>query len=113
MVDACAIRRRTGESVGADGAITPTYATLYAGKCRVQQVTAEPTPADPGEDRELLVRLTVQLPMSVTGVQPGDEITVTASAHDPDLPGRVFLVQGLHHKTEATSRRVSVIERTH
>jgi hypothetical protein len=114
MADTCTIRRRTGAgSVGADGKVTPAYTTLYTGQCRVQQVTAEPTPADPGEDRELLVRLTVQLPISVTGLQAADEITVTASENDPDLVGRVFLVNGLHHKTHATSRRVGVIERTH
>lgn len=114
MVDACTIRRRTGAgSPGADGSVTPTYATLYTGKCRVQQVTTEPTPADPGEDLRLLVRRTVQLPISVTGLRPADEITITASAHDDDLVGRVFLIHGLHDKSEATARRVGVIERTH
>ena len=113
MVDACTIRRRTGSTVGTDGKVTPTYDTLYTGMCRVQQVTTEPTPADPGEDRQLLVRLIVQLPISVTGLQPADEITVTASVHDADLVGRVVLVNGLHHKSEASCRRVGVIERTH
>lgn len=113
MVDACTIRRRTGSAVGVDGSVTPIYATLYTGKCRVQQVTAEPTPADPGEDLRLLVRRTVQLPIAVTGLQPADEITITASANDADLAGRVFLIHGLHDKSEATARRVNVIERTH
>lgn len=114
MGDACTIRRRTGDGpTGADGSVTPTYATLYAGQCRVQQVTTEPTPADVGEDRKLLVRLIVQLPIFVTGLQAADEITITAAAHDADLVGRVFLVNGLHHKSNATSRRVGVIERTH
>jgi hypothetical protein len=114
MGDACTIRRRTGDGpAGADGSVAPTYATLYDGQCRVQQVTAEPTPADEAEDRKLLVRLIVQLPISVTGLQPSDEITITAAAHDADLVGRVFLVNGLHHKSEATARRVGVIERTH
>jgi hypothetical protein len=113
MADMCAIRRRTGEAVGADGKVTATYVDIYAGLCRVQQVTTEPTPADPGEDRQLLLRLVVQLPITVTGLRPADEVTITAAAHDEDLVGRVFLVNGLHHKTHASSRRVSVIERTH
>lgn len=113
MEDACTIRRRTGDAVGDDGKVTDTYADVYAGKCRVQQVTTEPTPADPGEDRQLLVRLVVQLPTSVTGLQAADEVTITTAAHDADLVGRVFLINGLHHKTHATSRRVGVIERTH
>lgn len=114
MEDACTIRRRTGDGpTGSDGSVTPAYTTLYTGQCRVQQVTTEPTPADEAEDRRLLVRLIVQLPISVTGLQAADEITITAAAHDADLIGRVFLVNGLHHKSHATARRVGVIERTH
>jgi hypothetical protein len=37
---------------------------------------------------------------------------MTASAYDPDLPGRVFLVRDLFGKTEATARRVQVEEVT-
>jgi hypothetical protein len=114
MNDACTIRRRTGDGpAAADGSVSPTYTTLYTGQCRVQQVTTEPTAADAGEDRQLLIRLTVQLPISVTGLEAADEITITAAAHDADLVGRTFLINGLHHKSNATSRRVGVIERTH
>lgn len=113
MVDACTIRRRTGTTTDDDGNVVPTYGPdLYSGKCRIQQPNAQATQADVGEDHLLLLRIEVQLPMSVTGIEVGDEITVTASAHDPDLVGRVFLVRDLAHKTHATSRRVGVTERT-
>lgn len=113
MVDACTIRRRTGETTDPDtGVITPTYQQLYAGRCRVQQPTAQATAQDPGQAHVLMLRLEVQLPMSVTGLAVDDEVLITASAHDPDLPGRVFLVRDLAHKTHATARRVQVQERT-
>jgi hypothetical protein len=113
MVDACTVRRRTGTATDPDtGATTPTYASLYAGKCRVQQATAQAQQTEAGQDYLLLLRLEVQLPMSVTGLQVGDEVTITASAHDADLPGRVFTVRDLAHKTHATARRVQVIEKT-
>lgn len=113
MVDACSIRRRTGESTDDDGNVVPTYGEpLYSGKCRIQQPNAQAAQADVGEDYLLLLRIEVQLPMSVTGLEVGDEITVTASRHDPDLPGRVFVVRDLAHKSHATARRVGVTERT-
>jgi hypothetical protein len=113
MVDACTITRTTGRSTDTTtGAVTPTTSTLYTGKCRVQQQQAQATTEDVGEDQVLLLRLEVQLPMSVTGLQVGDRITVTASAHDADLVGRVFRVHDLAHKTHATARRVQCLEVT-
>lgn len=119
MVDACTIRRRDPDSDVTDpdtGEVTKAYAApdpLYAGKCRVQQALAQAQQQDAGEDYLLLLRLEVHLPVAgTTGLQVGDEVTVTASVHDPDLAGRVFLVRDLFHKTHPTSRRVQVTERT-
>lgn len=112
MVDACTIRRRTGETVGPGGVVTPTYTTVYSGRCRWQQQAAQAAQQDVGEDYMLMLRLEVQLPMSVTGVQTEDEIVCDSSTHDPDLVGRVFVVRDLAHKSHATSRRIGVVERT-
>lgn len=116
MVDACTIRRRsTGGTTDPDTG-SPTVAYLspnpYAGKCRVQQAQASANQQDVGEDNLLLLRLEVQLPMTVVGLEVGDEITITSSARDPDLVGRLFRIHDLAHKTDATARRVQVIERT-
>lgn len=112
MVDACTIRRRTGETVDQNsGEITPTYDLVYEGKCRVQQQTATAGAEDAGEAYLLMVRLEVQLPIAVAGIEPDDEVTVTAS-QDPDLLDRVFTVRDLFHKTDATARRIGVVERT-
>lgn len=113
MVDACTITRVTGRSTNTtSGVVTPTVATLYTGQCRVQQQQAQATVEDVGEDQALLLRLEVQLPASVTGLLVGDRITITASANDADLPGRVFLVRDLAHASHKTSRRVQCVEET-
>lgn len=113
MVDACIIRRRTGTTVDDNtGDEAVTWDDLYDGMCRVQQQAATSQQQTPGEDAQLLVRLEVQLPISVTGLQVADEITITASVHDPDLVGQVFLVRDLFAKTHPTARRVGVTRRT-
>lgn len=114
MVDTCTIRRVTGTATDDfSGAVTKTYLSpdSYAGKCRVQMRLAQSTEHDAGEDFVRLLRVEIQLPMSVSGLEVGDEVTVTASA-DPDLMGRTFLIRDLFHKTEATARRVQCTERT-
>jgi hypothetical protein len=113
MVDACTITR-VGErdTDTTTGEVTEPVSTLYTGQCRVQQAQAQATEETVGEDHLLLLRLEVQLPMSVTGLEVGDLITITASGHDPDLPGRVFRIHDLAHKTHATARRVQCVEKT-
>ncbi len=114
MVDTCSIRRRTGETTDDNtGVITPTYDDpLYEGPCRVQQTGTQASAQQPGEAYVLMLRLEVQLPMTVVGLEVGDEIEITASAHDPDLVGRTFLVRDLAHATHKTARRVQVTEQT-
>jgi hypothetical protein len=114
MVDACTIRRPTGTGLDDfSGTTTTTYLTPdpYVGKCRVQQGIAQAAQDEVGEDSLLQLRLVVQLPVSVVGLQVGDEITITAS-RDADLVGRVFRIRDLMHKTDETARRVGVTERT-
>ncbi len=115
MTDTCTIRRVTGQTTDeVTGAVTPTYLSPdpYTGRCRVQQAQAQAEQHTAGQDYQLLLHLEVQLPISVTGLQVGDEVTVTAAVHDPDLVGRVFLIRDLMHKSAATARRVSVLEKT-
>lgn len=112
MVDACVIKHKTGETTGAGGVITPTWSTLYTGKCRVQSNATTRQGSDVGEAYLVVERHEVQLPMSVTGLQEGDQITITASALDPDLVGRVYTVRDVLRKTHLTARRVTVLEVT-
>lgn len=113
MADTCVIKHRTGQTTDkVEGTTVPTYTTVYTGKCRVQQspLGVVSSPGQVGDAHVMMVPLVVQLPMSVTGLLEGDEITITASATDPDLVNRVFKVRDLAHKTHATARRVGVQE---
>lgn len=113
MVDTCVVRRRTGSVTDREtGVSTPTYSTLYTGPCMVQNSRPLTQPTNVGEDYVLILRLEVYFPITVTGLQAGDEVTITASEHDPDLPGRTFRVHDLMHKSFTTARRVGVIEKT-
>jgi hypothetical protein len=114
MADACTIRRPSGGTTNPDtGYPTEPHTQLYAGKCRVQQITGTARPHDVGQDYVLLQRIDVQLPVVGTeGLKVGDEVLMTASVHDADLVGRTFLVHDLAHKSEATARRVSCTEKT-
>jgi hypothetical protein len=52
MVDACTIQRVTGTTTNdTTGVVTPTYTTIYSGKCRMQQTVpvskAQPRSAKP------------------------------------------------------------------
>lgn len=111
MVDACTIRRKAGEST-IGGVVTPTYSTLYTGKCRVQVKADAGQGQNVGEAYLVVERHEVQLPITVTGLQEGDRITITASALDPDLIGRVYAVRDVLRKSHLTSRRVTVLEVT-
>lgn len=117
MVDTCTIRRVTGTTFDDfSGAPVRTYLSPdpYSGQCRVQQTRGESTQEDTGEDFFRLLRLELQLPITVVGLQLHDEVTITAvgPGRDQDLVGRVFLIRDLMHKTDATSRRPQITERT-
>jgi hypothetical protein len=113
MVDACTIQRVTGTTTNdTTGVVTPTYTTIYSGRCRVQQVVPIAKPAHVGEAAVWLQRLVLQVPMSVTGIASDDLVTITASLLDPDLVGRTFHVRELGHKTHMTARRVQLEEVT-
>jgi Family of unknown function (DUF6093) len=113
MVDACVIRRRTGESTGPGGVITPTWSTLYTGRCRVQIPDNAAGSGDTvGEAYLVVERRHIQLPMSVTGLAEGDRLTITSAGHDADLVGKVYALRDIPAKTDATARRVTGLEVT-
>ncbi len=114
MRDTCRIERATGQQARDyfSGTVTDEYALVYEGRCRWQQPQVQATESDVGEDFQLQQRQELQLPVAATqGLEVGDRVTALTS-RDPDMAGRVFLVHGLAHKTDASSRRVTVTERT-
>lgn len=115
MVDACTIRRVTSWATeDFSGERVPTYLSPdpYTGKCRIQQALVQSTREDAGEDDVLILRLELQLPVvGSEGLAVGDIVSITAS-RDSDLIGRPLLIRDLAHKTDATARRLQLIERT-
>lgn len=113
MVDACLIRAITGESTGPGGVVTPTFATVYSGRCEVQQPDAQARQEEAGEAYLLMSRRQLKLPVATsTGVRADQLVTITACIHDPDLVGKVFVVRDEFAKSHATSRRVGVEGKT-
>lgn len=115
MVDTCTIRRKTGVTTNPDtGQSTPTYVTVYQGKCKVQQATqAQAREERPGQAELLMVRRELHLPVATSGaVRAGDEVTIDVSVHDPGLTGRKLVVRDEAAKSMATARRLGVEEVT-
>jgi hypothetical protein len=114
MADTCTITRSATTFTNPEtGVQTKTLTTVYTGKCRVQaQMPGSAGASEPGEAHLLMLSLSVQIPVSVTGVQPDDVVTITAASMDPELVGRKFRVHDLSHKTHATARRLGVQEVT-
>jgi hypothetical protein len=111
MVDTCTIRRPG--SVVTDpvsGVVSPTYETVYQGKCKVQTFTNRELLHTGGDYQFIIQRYEVQIPVSVVGVKVNDQAVITASVHDPDLAGRTYRVVGLMDKSEGSARRLGVEE---
>ena len=114
MIDACQITRVTGATTDdLTGAVIPTSAVIYAGACRIQQTVAMGQRTDAAEATAIVLRLELQLPVvGSESVGRGDQVTLTASVNDPALVGRTFKIRDLHHKSEATARRMTLEEVT-
>jgi len=118
FIDACTIDRLTSATTTDDltGVVSPVYAAAtYTGPCRVQigANSSSGGRAESGEASVVIFGVSIQLPVVGTeNVERGDRVTITASVNDQDLVGRVFYVENLFSKSEATSRRLGVVEAT-
>lgn len=115
MIDTCTVKRLASKPTDPDtGVVTPTYTTIYTGKCKIQH-TQRATNAHSlnlGEAEVLLARLEAHLPTSVVGILSDDVLTVNTSALDADLVGQDFSIRELAHKTLQTARRYGLLEVT-
>ena len=115
MVDTCTVTRlNPGSTTDGVGNVIKTFTTIYTGKCKIQrtQRPANARPTSVGEAEEFLTRLELHVPTSVTAIASDDIVTVTASAYDAALVGRVFHVRALAHKSFATAHRFGIEEVT-
>lgn len=114
MVTACTITRSGGAQVFDPNTGTytdPAPVEVYAGKCKVQQKTSVSTD-EVGGTVVTVLGIEVQVPVSVTGVDGGDTVTITGAVsgyehlHDSALDGREYRVTDDPAKTFATARRL-------
>jgi hypothetical protein len=121
MLETCTITREDpdaepGEMDPVTGVYPePARITVYAGKCRMQikSVVASAKNSDGGERNAIVQQSELQLPIAGTdGVAVNDVAELLTSVNDPALVGRVFTVTALHQKSQATARRLPVVEVT-
>lgn len=111
MVDTCTVKYVSGVVFnGTSGVDEPTYTTRFTSPCKVQERGVQSTERDAGGREATLVRTTIHLPISAGAVEVDDLVTITVSAHDPQLAGRVFRVLAPAGKSFATARRFEVEE---
>lgn len=110
MTDACTITRVTGTTIANNGDTTPTTSTIYAGPCRVRPRQTQDRMVEQGGTEVGVGDLVVSVPITATGITPGDIVTVTASTYDETLVDRVMTVLGALHGSQITARRLSCQE---
>lgn len=93
MTDACTISRGGTRTFNP---ATMTYSTgfgdpKYTGPCRIQPVAARDNIVDAGGDLVTLRRYSILLPITTTGIQVDDHLSITACT-DPQMVGRVLRV---------------------
>lgn len=112
MVDECTITR--GGDTGTMNETTLQYddpepgTTVYTGKCRVKHASGQASDRviQYGEQAVSLWPFQVSIPVSVTGVQVDDIVTITSSTLDPDLVDTELRVRDVVRGTHITARRL-------
>lgn len=113
MVDTVVVTRLDPVATTTDpetGVVTKVFTTVYSGPGKIQRTprASRVTPTSVGQAEVFETRLELHLPMTAVGIAGDDIATVTASAYDPDLPGRTFHIRELASKTWETARRFGI-----
>lgn len=111
MLDSCTVKRVTGTVTDPlTGQDTPTYATLYTGRAKVQTFEAFEQTPEAGGHQFTVQRYAVHVPVGAWAPAVGDLVTIDTAALDPNLATRTFRVVALLHKTAATAYRLGVTD---
>lgn len=109
MLDSCTVTRQTGVYTDpGTGNVTPTYAQVYNGPCKVQQTIAQSSSPEAGGYQFTVQDMRLDLPVSAGPIAVDDMVTINAAALDSQLVGRVYRVTELFHKSFATAQRTRV-----
>lgn len=111
MIDTCTIGRQSGVFTDpSSGQVVPTFTTVYAGKCEVQQTISQASSPVTGGHRYTVQNVMLKVPVAVTGLRIDDTVTLASAVIDPELVGRVFRLSELFYKSYPTARRFRVEE---
>ena len=111
QVDTCTIQRVVSLATDPDtGVVTPTYSTIYTGKCRLKLSVAVARPLTVGEAQEFTQHPILSLPATTTGIQVDDLLTITATLLMPSLVGRVFHLRAVPGQSHMTAARFEIME---
>lgn len=112
MRSTCTITRETGEKTWNDETGTYTAApaaTVYAGRCKVQDNSRSVSEVDAGERRAAVNPLELHLPIDGSGgVRRKDLVTIESNPDDEALVGAQFFVQASIAGTTKTARRLPI-----
>jgi len=119
MVDACTVHRPgEPETDPTTGKVTVSKTMIYGpdstggGKCKIQQTIAQASGKDSAEHRFTVQEARWDTPVGSGPFMVNDIVTMTSSGLDPHMPGRVYRVTELFHKTFATAQRCRLEEVT-
>lgn len=121
MLDTCTITRVDPDAIrGPIDPATNQYPplpriTVYSGKCKLQDksVIAASTAGDSGERAVVTQGSELQLPVIESAdVAINDIAHMDTCVNDPSLTGHEYTIAARHGKSQATARRLRVIEVT-
>lgn len=115
MVDTCTVTAAVALTTDdLTGVVTPTLATQYSGRCKVQIAGAGGgSRTEAGAVSAVVLRMELHLPVTTsTTVSHGDLVTITASANDPMLVGRTFVLRDIPPKSFPTAHRFGMEDAT-
>jgi hypothetical protein len=100
----------------------PARVVVYEGRCRLQvkaDINSNVVETTAGDHEWTYLTATLQVPIDQVDddgvghpgdVRPDHVSEMLASPNDPTMIGRLFNVQGIHHKSQASHRRFRIRE---
>lgn len=108
MTDSCKITRVGSKTLNeGTGTYTPSVVTVFTGACRIKSGSGV-SQGDAGSELVVVSQVELHLPVSATGVLPGDVVEVTGSLTRADQVGRVFKVVAAFDGSQTTALRYRV-----
>ena len=102
-----------GKTVDASGNVsTATPTIIYQGRCDISTVVARRDRYETRLGEHIYLRqYRVSIPVDTAAViQEADRFEVISSHADPQLVGRVMKVKDVHHDSELSKRRITLID---